>query len=94
MKTLLFNNAVIWQAAGVNLEQKTIPTSTCGILLRQLAQKMTTLTAWSWGRLAANAAATITAKTAKLNNGEEVENEDDDPFAYDYEEDETTIEDE
>ena len=44
--------------------------------------------------MAGIAAATITAKAAKLNNGEEVENEDDDPFAYEYEEDETTKEDE
>ena len=43
-------------------------------------------------QVAANAAATIAAETAKLNNGEEVENEHDDPFASDYGENEATIE--
>ena len=44
--------------------------------------------------MAGNAAATITAETAKLINEEEVQNADDDPFASNYEEDEAAVEDE
>ena len=70
-----------------------MPTSTCGIVTTDGSED-DNIHCLKSGQMAANTAATIAAETAKLNNREEVEYEDDNPFAYHYEEDECTLEDE
>ena len=66
---------------------------TCSISVTTDGSEDDNIHCFKAGQVAANAAANITVKTTKLNNGEEVENEDDNSFTSYYGEDKTTTED-